>query len=617
MAVCPRDGAKLVDEDAVSPKLRTQLGRPAKDQGKKRWPSDPDDVATTPKTLVWEEPTDASLEPGLAFASAPPDEGPTPPAAGAVVTLPTLAAQPARRIFEDIRIPSGELAIGTRVGEYEVVSKLGEGGMGMVFGGIQPVIGKKVAIKVLGPHHAGNPETVRRFVTEARAVNQIGHRNIVDIFSFGELPDGRHYFVMEWLEGETLSKRLKRLKVLRFDEGIGIVQQICAALEAAHGKGIVHRDLKPDNIHLTGDSAPFVKILDFGIAKLTGPESPVSSTRSGVPMGTPLYMSPEQCRGVGVDYRTDIYALGVMLYEMFGGRTPFQAQTFLEIVNGHVYHTPPPLADFAQVPAVIERVIAKAMAKQPDERYQSAADLAAALALLADDLDIEAPVVRAKSRAAGAQQQDAPAAPAMRTPKEPPSGTVNPDEARPPAVAAEAAPLPLSGLRRRWTMWLALGALVVAGGVGVTALRGRPATRTAPAPTPAAPAGAPSTPPSRAVEAAGGATMAPASAPALPSAAKAIPAVTSRAVSRTPVIGAPTARRSVPAPVAAPTNAARRLHAPERSVPAPPAKVAPPKPALANTPAVKVAPPKPTSPKPAVPKPASPKKDDDLSRELR
>ena len=212
--------------------------------------------------------------------------------------------------------------------------------MGSVYAGIQPVIGKRVAIKVLAPHIASNPELVRRFVDEARAVNKIGHPNIVDIFSFGWLPDKRHYFAMEFLDGQSLADRLKQ-GPFQPDEARRLLRQICQALEAAHRQGIVHRDLKPDNIWIVqpqhGDS--YAKLLDFGIAKLMGDVDEGQRTQTGIVMGTPAYMSPEQCRGVNVERGTDIYALGMILYEMFAGQLPFKG-SFAELITHHLITVP-------------------------------------------------------------------------------------------------------------------------------------------------------------------------------------------------------------------------------------------------------------------------------------
>jgi serine/threonine-protein kinase len=213
--------------------------------------------------------------------------------------------------------PEGDTGLGpgTRVGEYVIEKQIGEGGMGLVFAAVHPVIGKHVAIKVLNPSLAGDATSVQRFIQEARAVNQIGHRNIVDIFGFGELPSGRHYFVMELLKGQSLKQRLA--SPLGDAEAFAVLGEICDALGAAHAAGVVHRDLKPDNIFISDESR--VKLLDFGIAKLT--ENPaVLSTQAGQPMGTPRYMSPEQRLGRPIDLRTDLYALGVMMFEIFGSR---------------------------------------------------------------------------------------------------------------------------------------------------------------------------------------------------------------------------------------------------------------------------------------------------------
>jgi eukaryotic-like serine/threonine-protein kinase len=269
----------------------------------------------------------------------------------------------------------GDLLEGTEVGEYRVLKKIGEGGMGAVYSAIQPVIGKRIAIKVIAPHIASNPEVVRRFVDEARAVNKIGHPNIVDIFSFGWLPDRRHYFAMEFLDGSSLSDRL-RDKPLGAHECRRVLKQICEALEAAHRQGIVHRDLKPDNIWIAvpqhGES--FAKLLDFGIAKLMGEGDAKSKTQTGTMMGTPAYMAPEQCRGEGIDPRTDIYALGCILYEMFARRLPFDGG-FAELITHHLMTVPAPPSTFATVPPAMDKLILACLEKDMSKRPQTAAEL--------------------------------------------------------------------------------------------------------------------------------------------------------------------------------------------------------------------------------------------------
>jgi serine/threonine-protein kinase len=217
--------------------------------------------------------------------------------------------------------------IGTDVGGYVIECELGRGGMGVVFAATHPVIGKRAAIKVLKPSLSNNPATVERFKQEARSVNQIGHPNIVDIFAFGALPDGRSYLVMDLLEGESLRKRVKRGPLSLF-EAVLVLDEVASALAAAHGKGIIHRDLKPDNVFVVAHpSRTDVKLLDFGLAKLGASASTTAArayrTATGAQLGTPDYMSPEQVRGAGgVDHRTDIYALGVVAYEVLTGKRP-------------------------------------------------------------------------------------------------------------------------------------------------------------------------------------------------------------------------------------------------------------------------------------------------------
>jgi eukaryotic-like serine/threonine-protein kinase len=276
-----------------------------------------------------------------------------------------------------------ELNPGTTVGEYVVESQIGEGGMGVIFSARHPIIGKRVAIKVLNPDMAANVAIVQRFIQEARSVNQIGHRNIVDIFSFGRLGDGRHYFVMEFLEGVPFSRRIQ--EPMEWTEALGIWLQVCSAVEAAHARGIVHRDLKPDNIFITpGGDGPFVKVLDFGIAKLTGNDTGVAKTSTGVPMGTPLYMSPEQTRGGAVDHRTDLYALGCILYETICGETPFAAPTFFEVMSKQLSEAPPPFGDRASVDKGLSDLVFKLLEKEPEDRTQTVAELRDELIQLRD-----------------------------------------------------------------------------------------------------------------------------------------------------------------------------------------------------------------------------------------
>jgi serine/threonine-protein kinase len=266
-------------------------------------------------------------------------------------------------------VPLGELPPGTIVGEYKIDEKIGEGGMGIVYAATHPVIGKRAAIKVISAELGTDPVLVQRFVQEARSVNQIGHPNIVDVFAFGKLPDGRNYFVMEHLQGESLRGRLTR-SFMSIADAVQILDEIAGALEAAHEKGIVHRDLKPDNVFLANVRGGYiiVKLLDFGIAKLVG-DGGVAKTSTGEMMGTPGYLSPEQARGKNVDYRTDIYALGCMMYEMVTGRVPFMGDSPMDIVMMHIT-TPPerPSVFKPDIPPLLEQTILQMLDKDPNQR---------------------------------------------------------------------------------------------------------------------------------------------------------------------------------------------------------------------------------------------------------
>ena len=268
-----------------------------------------------------------------------------------------------------------DLEPGAKIGEYVVDRKLAEGGMGSVYAGHHPVIGKRIAVKVLSAQCAHIPDLVRRFVEEARAVNKIGHPNIIDIFSFGTLADARPFFVMEYLEGANLAERLEAGN-LTASETRRLLRQICGALEAAHRAGIVHRDLKPENIWVAspaqGDS--FAKVLDFGIAKLL--DNPAGkSTQTGAAMGTPRYMAPEQCMGRPVDHRADIYSLGVILYEIFAGIVPFRGESFGELIYQHMSEPPEPPSRHRPMDPELERIILACLEKDPAKRPESAKEL--------------------------------------------------------------------------------------------------------------------------------------------------------------------------------------------------------------------------------------------------
>lgn len=288
------------------------------------------------------------------------------------------------------------IVAGTQIGEYVVEGLLGTGTFGIVYRGIQPLIGKQVAIKLLSRKYSADPAVVSRFVAEARAVNQIAHRNIIDIFSFGQWEDGRHYYVMELLAGETLAEDVEhRGGRLEPEALFPILRGLARALDAAHAAGIAHRDLKPANVFLTWDEEgrPSPKLLDFGIAKLLTDDLPRQhTTASGAAVGTPDYMSPEQCRGPDVDHRTDVYAFGVMAYQLLSGHLPFQGDTVVEVLMKHMTEAPaPPSSRGSHVPPALDAPILAMMAKRPEDRPTSLYEAVLALEESARDAGLHFP----------------------------------------------------------------------------------------------------------------------------------------------------------------------------------------------------------------------------------
>ena len=266
---------------------------------------------------------------------------------------------------------------GRTLGDYVVGGVLGTGGMGEVYEGEQPLIGKKVAIKVLKPAIASDEVSVSRMLAEARAVSAIRHRGIVDIFNFGKLDDGRPYLVMEYLDGEPLDQILRKRVALSPLEAVELLEEITSALAAAHGRGIVHRDLKPANVFVITDSTTkvrYVKLLDFGLAKdPTAPKDQRPATAEGFVVGTPDYIAPEQARGIGVSPKSDLYSLGVMAFEMVSGQLPFMASSAIEIMGMHVNEPAPSVSSVANgVPPLLEKLIAQLLQKDPAARPESA-----------------------------------------------------------------------------------------------------------------------------------------------------------------------------------------------------------------------------------------------------
>ncbi len=260
------------------------------------------------------------------------------------------------------------------LGEYRVGALMGIGGMGAVYEGLHPVIGKRVAVKVLLPALSADAELVKRFVAEARSVNEIRHRNIVDIFSFGQLPNGSHYFLMEYLEGEPFDLIIRTRGALPVHEALYWCEEVLEALGAAHDFGIIHRDIKPSNVFMVQPRAGrrYVKLLDFGIAKLASGKAGMQ-TQASVVIGTPVYMSPEQARGRTIGPTTDIYAIGCMLFEMVTGRVLFPAENQNQVMFMHAEDAPPLARSLNPlVPEALDELLQKLLIKDPAQRPQTA-----------------------------------------------------------------------------------------------------------------------------------------------------------------------------------------------------------------------------------------------------
>jgi serine/threonine-protein kinase len=376
--------------------------------------------------------------------------------------------------------------ISRAIGNYIVQSKVGDGGMGVVYVATHPRLGRQVAIKVLHPGSEEHPERVARFFNEARAAHEIKNQHIVEILDFGDLPEGRPYLTMEWLDGRSLSTVVANGRPVPWQRAFHIISGIAEALNGAHAAGIIHRDLKPDNIFLvTRDDDPdFVKVLDFGIAKMSqGLANESMKTATGQIMGTPAYMAPEQCRGdATIDHRADLYSLAVIAYQLVSGRLPFTADGCGSLLVKHILDPPPPIcAEIPEFPAELDAVILRALEKAPDARYAGVLDFVSALAAASAD---------------HAQTLDRAVPPHLNASSRPLSDGLHlPDEAVSPepenkdltslATLADAAmEIPYE---RKLGKPLLLGALAVAAAVGsFFVLHSRVEPRPAPAPAPVA-----------------------------------------------------------------------------------------------------------------------------------
>jgi tetratricopeptide (TPR) repeat protein len=348
---------------------------------------------------------------------------------------------------------------------YLILSRLGVGGMGAVYRAQHTTLKRDLAIKVLLPEFGGKDEFVRRFEREAESASRLAHPNIISVTDFGRTPDGLLFLAMEYLDGRSLTS-LIREGPLGVPRALGIARQILAGLNRAHGAGVVHRDLKPDNIMLIerDGTRDFVKILDFGIAKVTDPEPGREAlTQAGMVFGTPEYLSPEQALGDKIDARADLYAFGVILFEMLIGKRPFESEDKVRIISMHLSHAVPRFATAnpaVEVPLALEDVVMQTLDKQRDNRFSSASALLTAL----DEAELigtaAADAVRTSAAVAGAalSSQDRATANARATPAAPPrvaaAALLQAHPGGAPAAASLSAP--------RWKRRLLIGAAAVA-----------------------------------------------------------------------------------------------------------------------------------------------------------
>jgi serine/threonine protein kinase len=428
--------------------------------------------------------------------------------------------------------------LGQTLGNYQIVAKMSEGGMGQLFLARHVSMDRRAVVKVLRAHLSDDDGIVRRFIGEANAAAMIGHPGIVYVMDVGRLASGSPYILMEHLEGESLASRLKHAGTLDVASALTMVRQMADALAAAHDKGIVHRDLKPGNIFLVTDAAEVdrVKILDFGIAKLLTSNENAVATRTDVLMGTPMYMSPEQCDGArSLDHRSDLYSLGCILFELVCGRPPYTDAGAGTVIAAHLMLPPPaPRTINPEISPELEGMILRLLAKSPQDRYQHARELIAAIDEMMATLGVERQSMRMMAVAPPSERMPRleraenvtppPSAPALTVP---PPGTEPPAPVYPSMTtgygSGESIGVPaLTPPRRRmWGILLGMG-LALAAAVLVLPWLGGDAPRTSDAPgstaqpaasTTAAPGTDPAQPATPGATAAAGAATAPGTEP--------------------------------------------------------------------------------------------------------
>ncbi|MDQ3333910.1 MAG: serine/threonine protein kinase [Myxococcota bacterium] len=389
--------------------------------------------------------------------------------------------------------------IGETVGNFKIVSKLSIGGMGTVYKAEHTLIGKDAAVKVLHPELSNDRDILNRFFNEAKATTTIKHPGIVEIFDYGLMASGSAYLTMEFLEGVSLARAIKKRGPMSEGAAAMLLRAVCSALGAAHAKGIIHRDLKPDNIFLTPDpdsaTGERPKLLDFGIAKLTDIGLAGTATKTGAVMGTPTYMSPEQCRGTGdVDERADLYSIGCIFYELVTGSPPFTNAGAGELIGAHLYLEPePPTVHLPDLCPHTVKLIMALLRKNPSERPQTAKELGQRLSALAQTLGwitasspagVTAPVLKdLATRAEAAASSTSP----LYTPDGSEDAAHDTAALQPTTLSGAASQVDLQRKRSRRGLGLAMvaAALLAGGGVAFFKLqRPKEVAAAAPAPTP-------------------------------------------------------------------------------------------------------------------------------------
>ena len=478
IVVCPNDGEPLASADAapraVDPTASLAI-EPADDMSVSRTGSmAPPPTDGPPRGL-----DDEISRRDLTRAERPSARGRRPHRSTGAHALGSSDGSPRHRRPRNRR---PEERVGELLGNYKILDLLGRGGMGCVYRAEHVKLGRRVALKLLRDDHAQRRDAVGRFFQEARSVNRIRHRNIVDVTDFVELPDGTTFLVMELLEGVSLGKLL-RTRDVEGPLALALLIQICDGLAAAHAMGIVHRDLKPDNIFVvpTGDGADLIKLLDFGVAKLLWREDdeelPVE-TAAGAVVGTPTYMSPEQAGGLPVDARSDIYSLGAIMYEMFTGQPVFRGKSFGEFVRKHLSEqpvAPNQTPGGRYIDNRLEAIILRCLAKEPHDRYPDIEALKDELMMILGAVETSIPEMSAialpNSTSHGARgHRSYPGNPALRS--TPGSAavataigqTVPPTRTGPGDTAMAMGDLPAtaSRVRPRRGRWIALGLVTLA-----------------------------------------------------------------------------------------------------------------------------------------------------------